>query len=113
MKTTIVRRGFLALIVTQFFGAVNDNILKGVLTYMVIQGIWEGDLGKGGQGYVGLCFTLPFIVLSGYGGQFADRNSKRYVSVLVKVVCRKVRAPNVLLSIAVLFLRLKALGKVR
>ena len=33
-----------------------------------------------------LCFTLPFILLSGYAGQFADRNSKRYVSVLVKVV---------------------------
>lgn len=53
---------------------------------MVINGEWQGDLGKGGQGIVGFLFTLPFILLSGYAGQFADRNSKRYVSVLVKII---------------------------
>lgn len=85
-KSTLFQRGFLSLIITQFFGAMNDNILKGVLTYMVIDGAWAGDLGSGGQGIVGMCFTIPFILLSGYAGQFADRNSKRTVSVLVKVV---------------------------
>ena len=86
MKSNLFKRGFLALIFTQFFGAANDNILKMVLTYMVIDGAWAGKLGSGGQGIVGLCFTVPFILLSGYAGQFADRNSKRYVSVLVKVI---------------------------
>ena len=86
MKSKLFNRGFLSLIVTQFFGAANDNILKGVLIYMVIDGAWAGRLGSGGQGIVSICFTLPFIILSGYGGQFADRNSKRYVSVLVKVL---------------------------
>ncbi|MHC5024226.1 MAG: MFS transporter [Planctomycetota bacterium] len=86
MKSNLLRRGFLSLLFTQFFGAANDNILKGVLTFMVIDGIWAGRLGSGGQGIVGLCFTLPFIVLSGYAGQFADRNSKRFVSVLVKII---------------------------
>ncbi|MCH8259281.1 MAG: MFS transporter [Planctomycetes bacterium] len=86
MKSNLVKRGFLSLIFTQFFGAANDNMLKGVLTFMVIDGVWSGRLGAGGQGLVALCFTIPFIVLSGYAGQFADRNSKRYVSVLVKVV---------------------------
>ncbi len=86
MKSNLVKRGFLSLIFTQFFGAANDNLLKGVLTFMVIDGVWSGRLGAGGQGLVALCFTIPFIVLSGYAGQFADRNSKRYVSVLVKVV---------------------------
>lgn len=85
-RSNLAKRGFLSLIATQFFGAANDNILKGVLTYMVIDGAWRGDLGDGGQGIVGICFTIPFIVLSGYAGQFADRHSKRYVSVLVKVV---------------------------
>lgn len=85
MKSKLLQRGFLSLIVTQFFGAANDNILKGVLIYMVIDGAWAGQLGPGGQGIVSICFTLPFILLSGYAGQFADRNSKRYVSVLVKV----------------------------
>ena len=86
MKSNLFNRGFLSLLVTQFFGAANDNILKGVLIYMVIDGAWAGRLGSGGQGLVSICFTLPFIVLSGYAGQFADRNSKQYVSVLVKVI---------------------------
>ena len=86
MKSNLVKRGFVSLICTQFFGAVNDNLLKGVLTFMVIDGVWSGRLGAGGQGLVALCFTLPFILLSGYAGQFADRNSKRYVSVLIKLV---------------------------
>ncbi len=86
MKSILLNRGFLSLITTQFFGAANDNILKGVLIYMVIDGAWAGQLGSGGQGIVGICFTAPFILLSGYAGQFADRNSKRYVSVMVKVL---------------------------
>ncbi|MGM0488228.1 MAG: MFS transporter [Planctomycetota bacterium] len=85
MRSNWCNRGFLSLIVTQFFGAANDNILKGVLIYMVIDGAWAGRLGAGGQGVVGVCFTVPFILLSGYAGQFSDRNSKRFVSVLVKV----------------------------
>ncbi len=78
-------RGFVSLIMTQFFGAANDNVIKGVLVFMVIDGAWKGRLGEGGQGIVSVCFTAPFILLSGYAGQFADRNSKRYVSVLVKI----------------------------
>jgi MFS family permease len=86
VKSKLCQRGFLSLIITQFFGAANDNILKVVLTYMVIDGAWKGQLGAGGQGVVSMCFTAPFILLSGYAGQFADRNSKRYVSVLVKII---------------------------
>lgn len=79
-------KGFLALVVTQFLGAVNDNVLKGVLIYMVIEGSWTGRLGSGGQGIVSLCLTLPFLLLSGFAGEFADRHSKRYVSVLMKLI---------------------------
>ena len=86
MTNKLFNRGFLSLIVTQFFGAANDNILKGILVYMVIDGAWAGQLGSGGQGIVSICFTLPFIIFSGYAGQFADRNSKQYVSVLVKII---------------------------
>ena len=50
MPSNLLKRGFLSLIVTQFFGAMNDNILKVVLTFMVIEGgIWQGQLGDGGQ----------------------------------------------------------------
>lgn len=79
-------RGFTALTLTQFFGAVNDNLLKGVLSFAVASGgIWAGELGKGGQSYVGLCLTVPFILLSGFAGQIADRSSKSSITFLVKL----------------------------
>lgn len=86
MEGGLFNRGFSALTLTQFFGAVNDNLLKGVLSFAVASGgVWAGQLGEGGQGYVGLCLTIPFIVLSGFAGQLADRTSKHKVTVLVKL----------------------------
>jgi len=85
VKSNLFKRGFLSLVVSQFFGAMNDNLLKGVLTFMVISGVWTGQLGNGGQGIVGICFTIPFILLSGYAGQIADRYSKRTVTMWVKI----------------------------
>ncbi len=82
--SNLFKRGFLSLIATQFFGAMNDNVLKGVLTFMVIDGAWAGRLGAGGQGIVGICFTIPFILLSGIAGQIADKHSKRLVTWWVK-----------------------------
>ena len=64
---------------------MNDNVLKGILTFMVIDGAWAGHLGSGGQGIVGICFTIPFIVLSGFAGQMADRHSKKKVTTWVKI----------------------------
>ena len=85
-QSSLLGRAFLSLLTTQFFGAANDNLLKTVIVFMVLDGVWNGQLGDGGQGVVGLCFSLPFIVLSGYAGQFADRHSKRDVSVMVKLI---------------------------
>ena len=84
--SSIQPSGFSALIVTQFFGAANDNILKGVLGFAVASGgIWAASLGEGGQGWVGLCLTLPFILFSGWAGQIADRISKRDLAVGLKI----------------------------
>lgn len=77
--------GFLGLMVAQFFGAMNDNLLKVILAFAVVRGVWEGRLGEGGEGVVSMCFTLPFLLLSGFAGQIADRYSKRTVTVWVKI----------------------------
>ncbi len=86
MKSNLVKRGFVSLLVTQFFGAANDNILKQVLIFMVGTGLWAGALGRGGEGYIALCLTVPFILLSAFAGQFADRHSKQRIVVLAKIV---------------------------
>jgi len=85
-RSKLLGRGFLALLITQSFGAANDNIIKQVIIFMVTTGVWKNRLGEGGQAYVAMLFTLPFIFFSGYGGQFADRNSKQFVTVLLKVL---------------------------
>lgn len=80
-------RGFVSLLFIQAMGAVNDNILKQFLTFMVATGgVWAaGGLGEGGQSVVALCLAVPFIVLSGFAGQYADRYSKQRVIFWVKV----------------------------
>ncbi len=79
--------GFAALIVTQFFGAANDNILKTILSFMVVaDGIWPDKLGPGGHGWVSQCLTIPFILFSGYAGQVADRRSKAAIARWMKII---------------------------
>ncbi len=79
-------RGFIALNICQFFTAANDNILKQVLIFGIAAGgLWAGMLGEGAQAYASLCLAIPFVVLSGFAGQFSDRFSKRSVCLAVKV----------------------------
>jgi acyl-[acyl-carrier-protein]-phospholipid O-acyltransferase/long-chain-fatty-acid--[acyl-carrier-protein] ligase len=87
VRSKLFQRGYLALVVTQFFGAANDNILKGVLIFAVAAaGVWSGALGDGGQSYVAFCLSIPFILFSGYGGQIADRVSKQRMTVVIKII---------------------------
>ncbi len=65
-------------------GAANDNILKTILGFAVVNGMWEGKLGQGGQGLIALCLFVPFILFSGWAGPLADRYSKRTISVAMK-----------------------------
>jgi acyl-[acyl-carrier-protein]-phospholipid O-acyltransferase/long-chain-fatty-acid--[acyl-carrier-protein] ligase len=79
-------RGFVSLTGVSFFGAANDNILKQVLTLMVVAGgLWANRLGAGTQSIIMLVLTVPFIILSGYAGQVADKFSKQRVILWVKI----------------------------
>lgn len=79
-------RGFLCLNVTQSCGAANDNILKQVIIFGAASGgIWADQLGEGAQAIGSLCLAGPFVLFSGFAGQFSDRYSKRDVSVVVKL----------------------------
>lgn len=82
----LANRNFLGLCLTQFFGAVNDNALKGVILGIVAIGMpWEHVLGKGGTGWVSVMLTAPFVLLLGYAGQLADRHRKDRMIVATRV----------------------------
>ncbi|PHS10292.1 MAG: hypothetical protein COA78_11445 [Blastopirellula sp.] len=85
-EPAVNNRGFVFLNITQFFGAANDNILKQLLMFgLASGGIWAGQMGKGGQAIASLCLAIPFVLFSGFAGQFSDRFSKRDVSIAVKL----------------------------
>lgn len=85
MTRTLFTRSFNALLVTQFLGACNDNVLKQLIALQIVGGVWADRLGEGGQGIVTLLFTLPFLFFSGWAGQIADRVSKQRLTVWVKI----------------------------
>ena len=72
------------LVVTQFQGAFNDNALKFLVIYLIV------DMGLPGPKrdwlvlVVGALFALPFILFSMTGGFLADRFSKRSVTIGTK-----------------------------
>ena len=86
-------RGFVSLLATQFVEASTDNVVKTLLTIAVAAGKpWEFVFGQGGGGWIGVAFTVPFIVLSAWAGRIADRNSKRSVTVVLKLAAFAVAA---------------------
>ena len=77
-RTLMTARRFAPLFWCQFFSAFNDNFLKNALAFLILFGI-------GGQAdaNAGVLVTLasavfigPFFILSGLGGQWADRYDK-------------------------------------
>ena len=71
------RRSFPGFLATQFLGAANDNVLKTFITLQATSGLWREEAGPGAAGFITVLFTVPFLLLSGFAGQFADRFSKR------------------------------------
>src|ERR1700731_1296053 len=79
------RVGFWSLIVTQFQGAFNDNALKFLVIYLIV----ERDFPVAARDQlvllVGALFALPYILFSLAGGYLADRYSKRSVTIGTKI----------------------------
>ena len=78
-------RGFWALIVTQFQGAFSDNALKWLVISLVAGMNLPKEESERLVSIVGALFALPFIVFSMTGGFLADRFSKRWVTIGVKL----------------------------
>lgn len=82
-----VRRlsSFTYLNVTQFLGALNDNVYKLLIVYFLIdlEGIENSHTILATTGAI---FVLPFLLFSASSGTMADRYSKRNIIVLTKVL---------------------------
>ncbi len=79
------RFGFWSLIVTQFQGAFNDNALKFLVIYLVVERNFSVALRDRIVLLVGALFALPYILFSLAGGYLADRYSKRSVTIGTKL----------------------------
>ncbi len=72
--------------ITQLQGVFGDNVLKNLVTFLVL-GMGLSDQTRDRLVlFVGALFSLPFIFFSMTGGFLADRFSKRAVTVWIKVM---------------------------
>ncbi len=81
-------RRFLPLFITQFLGALNDNLLKNAMIMLVTYRI-AATTGQNAQILVtaaaGL-FILPFFLFSATAGQLADKYDKAALARIIKLV---------------------------
>lgn len=86
LKTFFTRQlsSFTMLNVTQFLGALNDNIYKLLIVFFLIhlEGIENSHIILSTTGAV---FVLPFLLFSASSGVLADRFSKRNIIVMSKL----------------------------
>src|SRR5271170_7408939 len=80
------RRGFWALIATQFQGAFSDNIMRNLLLSIVIGMNMAQTQRETFVSVVTFLFSVPFLILSMPGGWLADHFSKRQVTIWTKVM---------------------------
>lgn len=86
LTTSLVRKlsSFTYLNMTQFLGALNDNIYKLLIVYQFIE--LEGiEASHSILASTGAIFVLPFLLFSAASGTMADRFSKRNIIFLTKV----------------------------
>ncbi|MGU3536304.1 acyl-[ACP]--phospholipid O-acyltransferase [Methylobacterium sp. A54F] len=81
-RSLMTARRFAPLFWCQFFSAFNDNFLKNALAFLILFRIGDAASEAGG-GHASILITLasavfigPFFILSGLGGQLADRYDK-------------------------------------
>lgn len=76
---------FTYLNVTQFLGALNDNIYKLLIVYFFIE--LEGiEFSHQILASTGATFVIPFLLFSAFSGTLADRFSKRDIIVTTKIL---------------------------
>lgn len=78
-KRLLTSRSFLPLFACQFFSAFNDNLLKNGLVALIVY-VLARENGASLVQIAGAVFILPSFLLSGLGGELADRYDKALVA---------------------------------
>jgi acyl-[acyl-carrier-protein]-phospholipid O-acyltransferase / long-chain-fatty-acid--[acyl-carrier-protein] ligase len=106
-------QGFWSLIVVQMQGAFSDNTLKWLVSFLVLESAFsKEDRDLWFVLVVPLLFSIPFLLFSIPGGYFADRYSKRSITlatkclelVTVSLATYAFATDHLMLSVACLFL---------
>src|ERR1700727_689702 len=79
IKDLMSSRRFAPLFWAQFCAALNDNVLKNALVIMLLYGATTGH-GDALVTVAGAVFIFPFFILSGLGGELADKYVKGVVA---------------------------------
>jgi acyl-[acyl-carrier-protein]-phospholipid O-acyltransferase/long-chain-fatty-acid--[acyl-carrier-protein] ligase len=77
-------RSFWLMFVVEFQNAFSDNVLRWLVTFMIVGMGLSLEKRDSLVPLVGATFALPFVLFSMAGGFFADRFSKRSVAIGVK-----------------------------
>ncbi len=111
-------RRFASLFWCQFCSALNDNSLKNALVMLILFGL-GGTAGSYGPTLVtlaGVVLIAPFFILSGLGGELADRYDKAQVAAYIKLaeipMAALAAAGFYLHSVPILFIALGLFGAV-
>lgn len=75
-------RSFVALLVTQGLGSLNDNLFR---WFCVLLGMSTPTLGEATMSLGLICFTTPYLLLASYSAYVGDRFSKRRTIVVCKM----------------------------
>lgn len=115
MFALLAQKRFAPLFWTQFLSAFNDNFLKNALIFLILYKI-SGPHAEALITLAGAIFILPFFLLSGLGGQLADRCDKAFVAKnlkLAEIFCALVAVVGFFTqSIPILFIALALYGVV-
>jgi acyl-[acyl-carrier-protein]-phospholipid O-acyltransferase/long-chain-fatty-acid--[acyl-carrier-protein] ligase len=79
IKQLMSSRRFAPLFWAQFCSALNDNVLKNALVIILLYGAVAGH-GDSLVTVAGAVFIFPFFILSGLGGELADKYVKSVVA---------------------------------
>ncbi len=95
MRALLVSRRFMPLFITQFLGALNDNIFKNALIIFVLFALETQSAAFYATTSAGV-FILPFVLFSPLAGRLSDTRDKAKIMRVVKLV----EIPIILLAVA-------------